>query len=175
MPRAAAKPATTRRRPPENWESEARSTLVELIGGINTRLDKIDESLIALVRVEERHEALAKEVTRIATLVDGMEQRVDVLEKHRDVSIDNREAKRYWWVLIGGLITAVGGIALVAVEFWNGHQETIHAISEVPPIIVQQPANPQPPRVDYRPTQVEPPPKAAAPSQIKPAVNNPDR
>lgn len=176
-----------RRQPPEPWESSAAALLVSNNEVVLQRLDRIEVTLqelgkavVSVARVEERLNGHQAELSRIATLVDGMMTRVDDLEKHRDgtVAVRTNKVERYgMWI---GMASLLAGILLVGVEYWNGQQETIKRLQERPSVVLEaQPSSVEHVSPSLQPHIVSPPayrPEAPVIQlPIKPAVNNPDR
>jgi hypothetical protein len=160
-----------RSQPAEKWEQAAGAVILQRLDSIDATLSKLGESMIALARVEERHGALEKALAghveegveyrrvqnatneRITKLVEKIDERVDALEQHRDehsILRSSKEQRRMYWIGILGVIAAV---ALVAVEFWAGHQDTLKHIDAQPdPVVIQTPLS-----QDQGPARILPP------------------
>lgn len=148
--------------------SEGRDAVIlQRLGTIDATLGRLSEAVTDLVRVETNQENLTREVGRIAELVDKTVLRVEALERENvgDERVDNHKRDR--WMYWSGVVMVMASVALVGVEFWNGHQETIQHIDAQPALIVEQPGSPQPHR--------EATPEAVKPGAPSPAIHNPDK
>ncbi len=97
--------------------------VTQRLDGMDGTLLRVSESLVALVRLEERHEALSREQARLT------EQLIDHHKRLAAVELDIpslKETRR--WIILGIL----GVCALVGVGMFNGY-----LISQQKPVVVQ--------------------------------------
>ncbi len=98
---------------------------VERVEGlVKIGVDKLD----MLARLEEQQRVTTQEMGRafaeigkVEAHTEAVDVRVTELEKHKAVLVDQRDTKRFGWVNVSTLVAAISALALVVVEYVNGH------------------------------------------------------